>query len=266
MSRCRRAALVAFAVVALAQAPAWAAVLASATWVESVGGVPIAVPVLATGTSTQTSVSVSLVVPAFEISIETPVASMPTPFFGTRVFLRGPGDAVNLHVEPGMATASLAVRQTAGILGRLTAAPIEVPWSYARFAPGRIRCRLGCTQAPSYGYFALLGHGVSVLPSSFGWIAGATTLTGLTREGLPAPDAKAQGSFALDAFGAGTVTLVAPRRIWFDSSFAPANRTIGSFTTLTLHFVPEPGALVLLGAAGAVALARRRLGCPTRGR
>jgi len=110
---------------------------------------------------------------------------------------------------------------------------------------------------PGYQYF-LRPPGdttVQVFASSYGWTPGPATVMGLTQKGVAMPDAKAQGGFALNAFGAGTITLVAPRRIRLDDPDPGRDRTVGSFTTLTLHFVPEPSTWLLLGAAAA-ALAR----------
>jgi len=53
------------------------------------------------------------------------------------------------------------------------------------------------------------------------------------------------------------VVLVSPTRITARSALT--FKTDVSLTTLTLHFVPEPGSLLLLGAAAvALAAARRR--------
>lgn len=57
------------------------------------------------------------------------------------------------------------------------------------------------------------------------------------------------GSFALDAMGSGMVTLVAPTRLSIDGSLA--QRRSVDFTKLTLIFVPEPRALLLLAALAA---------------
>jgi hypothetical protein len=57
------------------------------------------------------------------------------------------------------------------------------------------------------------------------------------------------GSFALGAMGSGMVTLVAPTRLSIDGTLA--QRRSVDFTKLTLTFVPEPGALLLLAAFAA---------------
>lgn len=88
---------------AAAGPPADAGVLASATWVERVAGVPFSVPLFATGTSTATSVSVSLQIPRFELTTYAPAtlpATLPTP----KVVLRGPGGSAKVSATPGVAT------------------------------------------------------------------------------------------------------------------------------------------------------------------
>lgn len=235
-----------FLIAALAHgAPADAGVLASATWVERVAGVPFSVPLFATGTSTATSVSVSLEIPGFELTTYAPAtlpATLPTP----KVVLRGPGVSAKVSATPGMATATMGI-PAVGLVFQVYA---------LRLSPGALRTP--GSMYPSFQYF-LRPPGdttVHVFASSYGWTPGAATIMGLTQKGVAMPDAKAQGSFALDAFGAGTITLVAPRRIRLDDPGDPGrDRTVGSFTTLTLHFVPEPGTWLLLGAAAA-ALAR----------
>jgi hypothetical protein len=79
------------------------------------------------------------------------------------------------------------------------------------------------------------------------WSAGAATLTGPSETTA----VKATGVNALNATGAGTLTLVAPGR--FRSTF-PASATLPIVATLTLNYVPEPGTAFLLGG-GALLLA-----------
>ena len=239
-------------IVALAHGvSADAGVLASATWVERVAGVPITVPVFATGTSTATSVSVSLEIPEFELTIFTPVASVPASLPTPRVRLFVPGGSAEISATPGMAAATMGIPATGTVFSEGKAPFFRL----YRVRPSLGAVRTPLTMYPYSQYFErpYFGSVVYVFSSSYGWTPGPATVMGLTQKGVAAPDAKAQGSFALNAFGAGTITLVAPRRIRLDDPLG--DRTVGSFTTLTLHFVPEPGAWLLLVAAAA-ALAR----------
>jgi hypothetical protein len=105
--------------------------------------------------------------------------------------------------------------------------------------------------------FFFLGITNYLTANFYGWTAHTRTLTGLTLRGDALPDEVGMGSFMLTANGAGTVTLVAPTRIHVDAGGGPSVRTVGSFDTLTLHFVPEPSGLLLVAAA-ALALVWRR--------
>jgi hypothetical protein len=99
-------------------------------------------------------------------------------------------------------------------------------------------------------YFGGVTNQVTV--DFFAWTPGTLTFTGLTSLGTPIPNVTVMGSFGLTPNGGGTVTLVAPTKVTIVSPYP--QRTVG-FATLKLSFVPEPGALLLLGAA-AVAVAR----------
>jgi hypothetical protein len=91
------------------------------------------------------------------------------------------------------------------------------------------------------------------------WTPGTVTFTGLTSKGVALSDVVVMGSFNLSPMGGGTVTLVAPSKISTDGVLVQS-RTVLSVTTLKLSFVPEPGALLLLGAgiAAMVAFASHR--------
>jgi hypothetical protein len=105
---------------------------------------------------------------------------------------------------------------------------------------------------------AQAGHPCCAARSSRSLLGLATgAARGLTKAHVAIPDAKAPGSFDLTASGGGTVTLVAPRKISFRSLAPSLERTVGSFTTLTLHFVPEPSQWLLLAAGARWALAPR---------
>ena len=105
--------------------------------------------------------------------------------------------------------------------------------------------------------FFFLGSTHYLTADFYGWTPHTRTFTGLTLAGAPLPDAVGMGSFALTPNGAGTVTLVAPTRIQISTGLQPLQRTMVSFDTLTLRFVPEPSSALLLAAA-ALALVRAR--------
>lgn len=88
------------------------------------------------------------------------------------------------------------------------------------------------------------------------WSAGLVQVTGVGTPGNPLTVSLA-GSDQRTAMGAGTLTLVTPMRI----RNAALGVTVAGFGVLTLSFVPEPGAFLLLVAAAAaagVALRRAR--------
>jgi hypothetical protein len=253
MPRRARSALVALALLCCSAGAARAGVLSSATWVESVLGVPIAVPVFATGTSTSSSVSVSLEVPDFSFETFTVVPVISIAYTHVRLAV---GGSAMLSAMASMAAASKGVPASAQVdVHTSPAAPVYDMYRL-RFAPGAVRYPVA---TPTQTFLAFYRKAY-VHAGSYGWDVGSVTISSLTLSGRAMPDANAMGSFDLTALGAGTVTLVAPRRIQirtFEPSLSFVRRTAGSFTTLTLHFVPEPAASLLLGATGAALLLRR---------
>jgi hypothetical protein len=111
------------------------------------------------------------------------------------------------------------------------------------------------------------GSLVSITAIASGWTAGTANVTGVDDETTTTTASNAtvvhhikvtrtsMGSNALTPGGAGTLVLVTPVKI-----ITTAAGTLASFGVLTLNYVPEPGGLVLSGAAiaGLIALARRR--------
>jgi hypothetical protein len=121
--------------------------------------------------------------------------------------------------------------------------------------------------------FYVLGSLHYITVDFYAWTPGTQTFMGLTSKGVPLPDVTAMGSFDVVVLppaskvpasewvsgfvGSGTVTLVSPSRISIDGPLA--QRRTASFTSLKLSFlgtfdavhgtmVPEPDALLLLGA------------------
>lgn len=231
----RRATLSAVALL-LSAGAAQAGVLTSATWVTEIRpfggpGVAIAAPVSASGTSTATSIAVSVGVPGFVTSF--PVTQPP---------LVSPSATLSL-------SGSQMVTATAGMGGATMGLPGAVTTRIPATTILRIPLGVGATGASSFTATYAFGGAHYITVAHYAWTPGTVTLTGLTQNLSPLPDAVTAGSFMLDANGAGTVTLVAPTRFSVVSS--TTFRQDVALTRLTLHFVPEPGSwLLLLAAAG----------------
>lgn len=100
------------------------------------------------------------------------------------------------------------------------------------------------------------------------WTIGLAAVTGLPTGNGGTSTVTAQGfahgpmsatSSTANALGSGVLQVVTPARITL--TLAPPNDMQAVMTTLTLHFIPEPGMLLLLGSgvAGLVLLGQRRL-------
>ena len=245
-------------VLALSAGAAHAGTLTSATWTTDALGVPFVLPIAATGTSTATSVSVGLSVPQFTTAFFVPK----TPNGVTFHVKLTQGGAANLTASPSMAAA------TAGIPGTvivMTANHVAKGVNASMFNPGintllHVPLDVGATGHFNYTTAIISGIPITVNVTYLGWTVHTQTFTGLSSHGAPIPDVVAMGSFDLTAQGGGSVLLVSPTRISVDFGAPFLDRTTVSLTTLKLSFVPEPSALLLLGAgAGAIALGRRRL-------
>ena len=244
---------------------AFAGTLTAASWVTDLGfaglGPPaslVPVPIVASGTSTATSVAVSLSVPSFSTGIFLP---------------KGATGAIDLHFKftvggvqaltasPHMA---LAVPGVAGTVVVMTAQHTSKGANASMYAIGsntlvNVPLSFGVKGQYIAPPFVVIGQTHYMTVDFYGWTAGTVAVSGLTSMYLPAssPTPTAMGSFALSAMGGGTVTLVSPTKVSIDGPLA--QRRAASFTTLHLVFVPEPGASLLLVAAGmSLALVARR--------
>lgn len=248
----------------LAAGSARAGTLVSATWTADLGLLgpefalpPLAVPIVASGTSTATAFSVSLVMPPFAQEFFLP---------------QSPSRPLNFHVPfnlggsqlvtgtAGMALGSPAVQGSVRVrVAEHAAKGANVSMlSPAKTTLVKIPLAIGALGSYVAPYFLILNTPHYLTVDFYAWTPGTVEIPGLTRNSvdLSTPTATAMGSFALTAMGGGTVTLVSPTRVAIDGPLA--QRRTASFTTLRLTFVPEPGVAVLLLAAAALAMVTRR--------
>lgn len=105
----------------------------------------------------------------------------------------------------------------------------------------------------------------TMMATGFPWTTGMVFMT--VRVGAFTTSMKRTGYDHRTSMGLGTIQLVTPALThWIDASAeAPGNHT-GQIGVLTLHFVPEPGAGLLLAAGAGVLVWLRRAGARSRGR
>jgi hypothetical protein len=253
----------------LIAAAAHAGTLTSATWLQvtetGLLGSPYTLPMTRTtaqlgaaGTSTASSIAVSLSYPAFSTNFFAPRTpngvldlAIQVSQGGPQAITATPGMGNGAPGVPGTvivmtaAHAAMGVNQSIFMVGIHTI--VSVPFSIGRtgmFGLG-VMTPDGSPGSTSWTFAGALHSG---RVSFFAWTPGTLVFSGLTTRGVALPSVIAMGSFDLTAKGGGTVTLVSPSKISIDGSIA--QRRTASFTTLVLTFVPEPGALMLLGAGG----------------
>ena len=225
--------------ILLGAASADAGTLTAATWVQTLSPVPWLAPIQltrsttelgASGSSTATSISVSLAFPALSTSFLASTTGMAFVFVSITQ-----GGAQAITATPGMASGTPAIAGQVVVGG--TTPLVTVPLHHG--SPAQITINRASTQF-AIGFF-------------YGWFPNTITVKGLATPTLATTQFVAKGTFDLTAQGGGTVTLVAPAKLHVVGEIPEIAGRIHSFTTLTLHFVPEPGALLLLGVAALAA-------------
>lgn len=237
--------------ISASPAPVAAGTLTSATWVsEAFGlwpGASFSVPVTATGGSSGSAVSVSLTLPPFaggSFGVGGPINTyQQLTLSGVQAITATPGMANVVGSIQGHVTFKNASHTMGSMLDPMTTLA-RLPLSIGQNGSATTTWVI----LGSYHYFTV---------DFYAWTPGTRTFTGLTSMGLALPNEVVMGSFDLTAMGGGSVLLVAPTRISVDGF--PAQQRSLAVTRLKLNFVPEPGALLLLGAA-ALALLRQRRG------
>ena len=247
------------AVALVAASAAQAGTLTAATWEQVTQGFPLTRTTnefTHSGTSTETSISVDLSYPAFSTKFFIP--KTPNGVLDLAVSITQGGPQF-LTATPGMALATMGV---AGTVNVRTAIHNTKGVNSSTFMTGintLVMVPISAGVAGQFtGSFIVLGINHFITVDFFAWTPGTQLLGSLTTKASPLPTVTAQGSWNLTAGGGGTVTLVSPSKISIDCSLA--QRRTASFTTLRMHFVPEPGTLLLLGAGalGLVLLGSRK--------
>jgi hypothetical protein len=209
-----------------------------------------------TGTATATSYSVSLTVPLFEIKQFTT------------------GGAINIYTHATLAGGAAisgtdsAAAATMGVLGQVTVnvaahqglkSPTPSALKKAPTTLVKVPLSVGVAGTTT-GYFYVLQNLHYITVDFYAWTPHTLTFTGLTSKyaPLPTPTVVAMGDVVTMGGVITQVILVSPSMISIDGPLA--QRRTASFTTLTLTYAPEPGALLLLGAgvAGLVLLGSRK--------
>ena len=242
----------------LAGASAHAGTLTNATWFQVAQGFPMTRTNGAlggSGSSTATSVAVTLSYPAFSTKFFVPKTPNGTLDLAITITQ---GGFQSITATAGMANGSPGIPGTVLVM---TAGHIGMGVNQSMFMIGvntLVAVPLSNGKAGQFtSTFTVTGALHVVVVDAYAWTPGTVVLSGLTTMGVALPTVTAAGSFNLTAMGGGTVTLVSPSKISIDGPLAQ-RRTAG-FTKLVLSFVPEPGALLLLGGAGlGLAFAARR--------
>jgi PEP-CTERM motif len=193
-------------------------------------------------------VSVNLSFPQFTLSSFVPKTSMGVLDLHRKLTLGGPQA---ITATPGMGGGAPGIP---GTVVAKTAMHIAAGPSASMFNVGAntlLRVPLDIGHAGQLtGTFSILGQSGLFTVDHFAWTPGTLVFSDLTSKGQSSPPVTVMGSFVLSAQGGGTVTLVSPTKFKAVCALLTTNR-IESLSTLKLTFVPEPGTLLLITAAGA---------------
>ena len=248
---------VVFASVVLVAASAHAGTLTNASWFQVTEGIPMTrthAQLGATGTSTATSIAVNLSYPAFASTLFVPKTASGVLSLAVQVTQ---GGAQAITATPSMGNGSPGIPGNLQIV-TATHAGMGVNQSVVNVGNVLLQVPLNVGQAGLFtSTFVISGINHFATVSFYAWTPHTLVFTGLSSAYQPLPDLTAMGSFNLTSMGGGTVTLVSPAKISVDGLISQ-RRTV-TLATLQLSFVPEPGTLLLLGAAGvALAVGGRR--------
>jgi len=232
-----------------AASEAQAGTLTAATWSQVTNGYPIvrtAAQLGATGSSTASSVTVALSFPQTTVGFFVPKAGTPGVHQHFSITQGGPQ---NLTASAGMGGASMGVPGTVVVMtaSHNSKGVNQSTFMVGFFSLAHIPLNIGVV-GQTIGSFIVSGAYHYQTVDFYAWTPGTLSFANLTSLGFALPSVVAMGSFNLTALGGGTVTLVSPSKVSIDGTFS--RRTVG-LATLTLSFVPEPGTLLLLAAAGA---------------
>jgi hypothetical protein len=237
-------------VLALAFSAAWAAALPGAAQAA-----PLASATLTVGTFAGPTTFPGIGAAGTATSPLSATLAAGSAFAGSDFATLTPGAAANsptdkILVVIGANAAGSLTGATPGLVGG-SALFTGIGTLYDTASPGdsflQVPIRIG--RATS---FTVMGAGLAFSVYGAPWTAGAATVTGLTGS---MTTLMATGMNALDPFGVGTLTLVAPSKV----RISTGNR-MPTVSTLVLTYVPEPGtgALLAAGTLGSALLARRR--------
>ncbi|MGH7288277.1 MAG: PEP-CTERM sorting domain-containing protein [Myxococcota bacterium] len=259
--------LIAAAALLVGGGSADAGALTAATWIQTIQGVDLTITQAsatctnvdpahtqqtitcpgglgATGTASSTNYSVSLTVGLFALSQFTTgglfAVHTKATLSGSQTLTGNDSGATPNQGVPGGVTIMVAAH-----VGMGANASMQTPAMTTL-----VKVPLSVGKAGTFtGYLDVLGTPSYITVDFYAWTPHTLTFTGLTLANKALPSVVAMGSFALTPLGGGTVTLVSPSKISIDGPLA--QRRTASFTTLKLSYVPEPGTLLLLGAAAA---------------